>query len=511
MMRRRYMRRNFTDSENFSNFERNSDFAHLGSEERRQTIPNIMRRLIFTICGTCALAATSSALTVTLTPGSMKSEIAALENTLDSRLVLKGSANVTDLSLLKDMSSKITSLDMSQLKIEAYSYAEGDYMNRKEFAADEIPPYMLMGSAVRELTLPSETKIIGESALSACDLDKFTLPSSVEKVGDYAFANCPNLKQVKISGEATLGKGLFKDCRNLQRVDFDYSITAIPYGTFDGCESYSGSIPATVLEVGAYAYRGTSLAHLNLQGVCKIGDFAFADMENLLSVVISTDEPTQMGTGIFFNDSGLENIPVVVFNAPKLTLAHTSGKNNSVIKSPEIGEAAFANNSDIDTLTLGSTVRKIDAHAFRNLSALVLVDVELLGSNVPEVDEKSFSGLENAEGRYDINLNVADGSDEAWRSHPVWSLFNIGHYDTGVEDIEIGYGDMAIEINRIGNRVEIESTNDIDDLSIFDIKGIVLYQGHGIAGKTIVTDIPDSGVIIVSVRIGNVVKTVKLL
>ncbi len=104
-----------------------------------------MKRYILVLGSVAMMAATSHALEITLTPGSLRSELPALVNTQDRSLVLKGRADVTDLALLKNMSRAVTTLDMSGLRIAAYTYTDGDYLGSVSFSDDEIPPRGICG------------------------------------------------------------------------------------------------------------------------------------------------------------------------------------------------------------------------------------------------------------------------------------------------------------------------------------------------------------------------------
>jgi len=111
-------------------------------------------------------ALTAAALEITITPGSLAKEMVKLESTRDAEVVLKGTANVTDLMLLPRISDHVTALDMSGLAIAAYTYTSGGYKGRMEFAAGELVPDMLAGTQIRQLTLPATATRIGNNALA---------------------------------------------------------------------------------------------------------------------------------------------------------------------------------------------------------------------------------------------------------------------------------------------------------------------------------------------------------
>lgn len=448
------------------------------------------------------------ALEISVTPGNLAESLESISNTFDKELKLSGSADVRDLALLKQVSGSVTKLDMSGLTIAAYKYAKGSYYGRDTFAASELPPYVLSGSHFEQVVLPSGLKTIGTGALMGSRISEITIPSSVSDIQDYAFASCPRLSTAAISGKATLGSALFKECPKLENVKFGYSVSEIPASMFDGCGSYVSPLPSGVSRVGAYAYRGTAIEVLNLTEVDYAGDYAFAEMPDLTEIYLSPEKMTEFGTGVFFHDDGLYELPPLRTDAPRLGLANLKARSTYVIKSPVIKEAAYANNPVIDTLIFGQEVRSIAAHSFRNLTNLKLVDVQRLKSDVPEVDENSFSGLLNNEGKYDIMLNVEDGHDQAWEAHPVWSLFKIGHYDVGVADIT----DTPVEISvrREGTTLYVTSAADIDYAGVFTVSGIKVAELTSRGNDLRIDGLPDSGVIVVRIISGGVTKIIKL-
>lgn len=263
------------------------------------------------------------ALRLDVKPGTLADNIGPLRNTSDTELVLSGTANVTDLALLRDMSRAVKTLDMSALRILAYTYADGEYMGRKAFSADEIPPYMLIGSSISTVKFPATVRIIGESAFAASELGQLDIPATVETIGDNAFANCAALVNVTVSKTVSFGKGVFKDCRSLKGVEFGYSIAEIE-AMFDGCSSYTAALPESVTAIGDYAFRGAGLETVDLRAVESIGAFAFAEMPNLSEVIIGMDELISVGSGAFFNDRSIADLPNWEGVLPDLALASTA-------------------------------------------------------------------------------------------------------------------------------------------------------------------------------------------
>lgn len=468
-----------------------------------------MKRIFYSLLAFMMAHGVANALELKLTSGTLYQQAGAIENTTDQLLVLSGSADVTDLVLLKRVSKTVETIDMSGLTINAYSYPDMTVTGQKDYSEGELPAYMLAGTNIRNIMFPQNVTSIGEGAFSSSRLRTVSVPQSVKRIGDYAFASCKELLDATLIADSQLGIGLFKDCNVLKSVKFEYPVTYIPARMFDGCVKYTEQVPSTVKSIGDYAFRKTALNSLNLAPITSVGEYAFADMPELKSVTYSEAGSISLGTGTFFNDRGLESLPAFMSELPKLALAQNLGRSLTVIHSATIGEAAYANNPNLDTLTLGAEVRTISKNAFRNLKGLKLVDVSRLKSTVPEVDEEAFSGLLDDTGRYNIGLNVVKGTEDAWNAHPVWSLFKIGQYETGV-DAPLVSEEADIKLNRERSMLDVSSLYEIDYLGVYSLDGTLLYESTPGESSVTVRNLPESDILVVKVKSGVQAKVVKL-
>lgn len=467
-----------------------------------------MKLFIYLTLSLTLLSVPAHALVINTSAGKLAEHKMLLELTSESDVIIKGTANAVDLSLLKSISPKVKTLDLSALSVEAYEYPSNAVVDQYKFTAGEIPASMLAGAGISQFIFPANASIIGKGAFASSKVETLTIPATVTAIGDYAFAACENLRSVKCEGNSSLGKGVFKDCKSLEKVNLPSGITDIPVSTFDGCVKYAEAMPSCITSIGDYAYRGTALTSLSLRNVNSIGAYAFAEMPDLESIEYSANNRIDMGTGAFFKDSALEILPVFIADIAPAALAHAGGKSHYVIKSPNISLGAYANNPTIDTITLGSEVKYIARDAFRNLSNLKLIDAAALKTNVPDTDEEAFSGLRNAEGRYDIELNVRKENQAPWLEHPVWSLFKVGQYDTGIADSENDAN--RIDIIRSGNVVGISSDAVISYAGVFSIDGIKLAEITPCTRNVEIVNIPADEIIIVKVQAGDLQKVAKL-
>jgi hypothetical protein len=448
-----------------------------------------MKRFIITLLSCAALASSASALEIAVTPGSLKSSILQISTTQDSKCKLTGEASAEDLALLKNISSHVYELDLSELTVPD----------------NEIPDYFIFDTRVSRVLFPEGIKKIGKSAFAATSVKILTLPSTLEYIGDYAYSGCTQLQAASFPENVQCGVGVFKDCTTLNLVKFEKGPNSIAAGMFEGCTSLNFSIPEEVTEIGNNAFRMTSIKTADLQNVTKVGDFAFADCPQLSGILLSAVNNIEFGKGVFFLDQSLSDIPEWDGNLPDLFAGNVTATVPNVINVPVIGEGAYANNAAIDSITLGNQVVEIKANAFRNATNLATINAVQLGASVPTLSAEGFSGLEGEDGRYSISLNVKQGTADIWKEDAVWSLFNINE-TTGVENTL-----AATEISVLRNNGVITVTADqpIEAFDVYSIGGVHLFGATPMSLTATASGI-DEDVVIVRVQAGKSIKITKL-
>lgn len=457
---------------------------------------------------TVALAVTVSAgaraLDITVTPGRLCEQLPVIETTTDAELKLRGAVNVTDMALLCRMSPAVRTLDLSSLFIASYEYDDTGYMDRLNFEVYELVPYMLAGTEVTRVVLPPYNLSIGDQAFALSKIEEIVIPAATSSVGDYAFAGCVNLKKVTFGGlPAKLGKSMFRNCTNLQTVDFKQGLNNVPEGTFYGCSSLQ-AMPAGVETIGAEAFRNSGVTVVDLRGVTEVGEYAFADAVRLTTVL--SDGPVNIGAGAFAGDVALESIPELSGTVGQAMAAASGNALTRWLKSPIIGEAAFADNKNITVVKLGPQVREIKAHAFRNDSGIPTVNVAALGESVPVLDPDAFSGLEADDGTYPIDLLVDERYVDKWKEAEVWKKFNIR--GTSAVD-QVWNPDYDVDIRRQGDTVTVTGAGPFENVRVSGVSGVTYYDGG--KGQTVITvTVPANEIAVVCARQGDRIKIVKL-
>ncbi len=467
---------------------------------------NIIVRNI-AVAALCAVPVSGLAMEVNLTPGKFVEEVLRVNGATDSNVTLTGQADARDLMAMASLRRTVTSLDMSQLSILAYDSDGSDGLTARKYAAGEIPPYMLFDSAVEEIVLPASLSAIGDHAFSASNLKSIRIPAFTRAIGDDAFSDCHNLTSVDVCGDVDWGAGVFRNCTALRKVDCE--IKHVPKAFFEGCVSLEYT-PLGMAAVGDRAFKGCGLRSVDLTGVEEIGEFAFAEMPRLEMITSTGNGIRKIGKGAFFNDPRLSGSPSWSGNVPALLLAATPMvRYSSMVDSEVIGTAAFAGTKVNDSIALGPKVRKIEGHAFRAAHSLNILNVAALGGNVPEVTDEAFSGLENDEGRYSINLQVDRGNSAVWRAHPVWSKFNISDVTSSAPVMTAE--NVEVAVRRVNDGIEVISTLPIDAVEIYAASGTLVAGNTPRAERTFLSGIPQGEVMLVKVVAGDTMKIVKVL
>ncbi len=225
--------------------------------------------------------------------------------------------------------------------IKYISFEEGSALNTiDEFAFEGC-------GSLEGITLPASLKTIGESSFRGTGIRNIVIPANVEYIGLAAFNDCPSLTGIDVES-TKLG---LNSCRNAYNgADGTYfagggtitslvladGMNCIPNGMFHDVPFSSGlvvNIPDTVTEIGMGAFDADHLPEASIGGV------------------ILGNKLTTIGNKAFKNCS---NIDSVTF--PNTLTA--------------IGDNAFEGCTSIQSVVIPSNVTSIGGYAFYNCSAL---------------------------------------------------------------------------------------------------------------------------------------------
>ena len=233
---------------------------------------------------------------------------------------------------------------------------------------------------------------------------EFTIPAGVTAIGDYAFAGSKVSKVVFNDDITSMGVGAFKNSE-VSEIDFaDSAVKEIPESAFENSNVTAIELPNSVTKLGAKAFKDSAISSFKADGLLSIDNNAFENCMALQSITLA-EGIKEMGDYVFLDCTALieAKMPSVeklgsytFFNASKLE--KVSFGDNALT----IGTYTFAR-TPIKTVNLGKVLTKIGEGAFydcRNLESITLPDT------VKTIEEGAFygatrlkkvSGIENIE------------------------------------------------------------------------------------------------------------------
>ena len=255
---------------------------------------------------------------------------------------------------------------------------------------------------ITQVSLPNTVTNIGAYAFSGCAaLTSVVIPDSVTQMGNGAFAECVNLKSVIVGkkvktlpyqafynceslSQVILQRGLetiqseaFYNCGDLRTISFPNTLRVIGYSAFSYSGLTSAVMPSSMREINGGFFRCEGLKSIKLNdglqvidsytffrtalenvvipdSVTKIGDYAFAEMPTLRSVVVGGGIKA-LNRAYFRDDPALETVTI---REGVKTIGETD--------SWWIDSATFEGCPSLRTLYLPSSLIEIGAESFKD-------------------------------------------------------------------------------------------------------------------------------------------------
>ena len=321
-----------------------------------------------------------------------------------------------------------------------------------------------------EVTFSSNATQIGEYAFKNCtNITTLNIDfPNIDTIGDYAFQNCSNLTQITVnSNTSAIGEGAFNGCTSLRQLYIPFigtskctnatqaataqSLFGYVFGSVNNVGSvetvsnysttgtYTSYIPSSlqsvvvsnegVVQYGAFSntsnpkrvifecalttlqekafYNANGLETMSLPAtVVNVGDYAFAECDNLGNVSSVSDTVTingqVMGKYMFQNDTSLERVNLTnVTIVKEYAFSGCSGLVTANLNTKIEGDVLTAINAYafkdcvlLTNLILPNTITTIGNHAFDNCQVLVLHETNentsYLPSELTSIGEYAF-------------------------------------------------------------------------------------------------------------------------
>ena len=276
-------------------------------------------------------------------------------------------------------------------------------------------------SSLASVNLPDTLSSIGQSAFRNCSsLTSVTIPAGITTVEAYTFDSCNSLANVYINdGVEEIATFAFCKCNKLTEINIPASVTYISGRVFYGCTNLvsisvdEGNETFKSIDGNLYTKDGKTIVQYACgksrrdvvipEGVEKIGSFAFAYSDDMLTVTIPVSV-TEIGDGAFAGCTTLVEIIVTpgnpvytsydgdLYKDEGMTLVqYASGKDDeNVFVMPwvrTVAPYAFYDADKIIGVGITSGVCEIGAYAFYDCDALIAV---AMSETVQIIGERAF-------------------------------------------------------------------------------------------------------------------------
>lgn len=207
---------------------------------------------------------------------------------------------------------------------------------------------------------------ISNNAFKNCNkLRNITLPSTLKDIGDSAFANCTSLRNINLPSKlSAIGRAAFINNSNLSEIQFPTD---------------------TAYSIGMSAFRNcVALESVKLEkAIFSLSWSAFANCTNLNSVEMTYVKGSELSDSIFFNCEKLDNF--VIPSEPRSDMFNILTE-----ASYSVGKYTFGNCKNLRVITFpGNASILIDEYSFDHCSSLSEIDFK---ANQITFQDHAFNG-----------------------------------------------------------------------------------------------------------------------
>ena len=262
--------------------------------------------------------------------------------------------------------------------------------------------------------IPEGTECIDSCAFEDCkELTSVVIPNTVTRISWDAFSGCTGLTSIVIPNSVTeIGNQAFRGCTGLTNIIIPESVKKIDLSAFAGCTGITSIvIPKSVREI---SWQSAFFGCKNLTSIVVAEGNAFYDSRENCNAIIETDKNALIaGCKASVIPSSVTKIMSKAFS--EVGLSSFVVPDNIV----SISAKAFSKNDELQTITIGSSIKSFGEDVFKGCDNLKKVILKVTDPSQIQIDR----GVEL--GGYQATLCVSDekGVLAAYKKKAIWKKF----------------------------------------------------------------------------------------
>ncbi len=328
-------------------------------------------------------------------PGGLKQLLNADIRKRVRRLTIEGAINKEDASVLRSIGNRSTCYNDRAKIIDNYldldlsrAYLESSFINGQDVTYTDM---FRNASHIRSVRLPRRLNGIGPGTFYGNDrLEDVEMPRSVRFIDREAFKGCKKLRGIRLpEGLEEIGREAFSDCTGLEYIQLPSTVAVIGDQAFYNCPLTELELPIGLQTLGKSCISGTKVRQLHIPRDTHIeggmpgnsprlehitvenGNNEYSSHDGVLydrDLTVLLEMPIGR-QGVYTIPNGVTEINAYAFQGSQLTRVNIPASLSI------IGEGAFCNCSNIESIYIPERVSEIPAHTFSDCGNLRHIDL----------------------------------------------------------------------------------------------------------------------------------------
>lgn len=244
---------------------------------------------------------------------------------------------------------------------------------------------LVNGGETKSMVIPNSVSTIGRFTFYQCrTITSLSIPSSVKYIGSSAFEDCKGLTSITLNdGLEYIGGSTFEGCSSLTKITIPSTVERIALNAFKNCSKLTSVVSeiSDPFEIDDNVFEGlpTSVVLTVPAGKKSVyqSTAGWKQFKNIVESggVVPGVQFVQSCIHYQIKDDGDAEVIAVDANTKNVDIPRKVTYGGKTYRVSSIGERAFKGHSDINYLSIPSTIKSIGKYAFADCGSSMTVNI----------------------------------------------------------------------------------------------------------------------------------------